>query len=368
MRYARTNAELEAFHGAGEGLVLNYFTSGPAGARDNVLHTAACPQVSRMLIRARPENRPSVRKVLFATVEEAQSWLTSNLGPEGRGWKSCTHCQADRAVAGERQRQLPAQPSASRTADSKATTVGSAFLASEQGTWPADVAFAMPSSQPQVLPMAPRLASWNRAGDPDQVRLAQYLDTAETLLRPSLEQLSSPLALRLDVGLPHSAALLDQRDLDNYLFPLATRLSRAGAGTLACVWGTKQHAGRSLVRIERAVPAAAVPPPGSCYTVRTSAPGQSTAFKEQIRAQLSGATLIPPGPVRMQPCFTVGPRRNWVNLWKPTIDALGQILGHAPTAGLWSPLDGRIVDLGLHCRADQSMGNDVLIVIAATHA
>jgi hypothetical protein len=29
-----------------------------------------------------------------------------------------------------------------------------------------------------------------------------------------------------------------------------------------------------------------------------------------------------------------------------------------------APLDGRIVDLGLHCRVDPMMGNDVLIAIA----
>lgn len=36
-----------------------------------------------------------------------------------------------------------------------------------------------------------------------------------------------------------------------------------------------------------------------------------------------------PPPVRMQMSFTVGPGRNWLNLWKPAIDALGKILGHA---------------------------------------
>lgn len=70
MRDVRTNAESEAFHAGGEGLVFNHFTSGAAGARDNVLHSAGCPQVGKMLIRARPQSRPSVRKVLFATAEE----------------------------------------------------------------------------------------------------------------------------------------------------------------------------------------------------------------------------------------------------------------------------------------------------------
>jgi hypothetical protein len=242
----------------------------------------------------------------------------------------------------------------------------SAWTTAVQDSWPADLLpFAMPTSHPFLLPVPPRLASWNKVGDPDQVRLAEYLDTAEELLRPRLERLSGQLALRLDVGLPGSTALLNQRDLDNYLFPLATRFSRAGTHTLACVWGTKQHSASSLVRIEQAIPA--VPSRFElCRTVRTSASSQSTAFKKQISEQLEAISPIPPGPVQMQLCFTVGPARNWLTLWKPTIDALGPILGYTPAAGPWSPLDGRIVDLGLHCRVNPSIRNDVLITIAAT--
>ena len=98
MRDVRANAELEAFHAGGEGLVFNHCTSGPAGARDNVLHAAACPQVGKMLIRARPESRPSVRKLLFATAGEARLWLTANLGPQGHGWRLCARCQSGGAA------------------------------------------------------------------------------------------------------------------------------------------------------------------------------------------------------------------------------------------------------------------------------
>jgi hypothetical protein len=364
MRIVQANAELAAFTADGDGLVFNDFASGPTGAQHNVLHWADCPQVGRMLDLVRPQNRPSVRKLLFSTLDEAQSWLVTNRGPEGQGWKRCGTCQADRAGSGNRARPRgEAQPATDGTgADTAAPP--RALPRPTTGSWPASAVFAMPSSQPLRLPVPPRLASWNKAGDPDQVRLAGYLDAAENLLSPYREQLRGLLALRLDVGLPRSAALLDERDLDNYLLPLAARLSRVGPGTLACVWGTKQHSDSSLVRIEHALPAPAVPPPGCCYTVRTSASSQSPAFKEQIRAQLSAARPVPPGPVRMQLGFTVGPRRNWLNLWKPVIDALGQILGRAPGAGPWSPLDGRIVDLGLHCRVKPSIANDVIIDIA----
>lgn len=170
----------------------------------------------------------------------------------------------------------------------------------------------MPTSRPLCLPVAPRLASWNKTGDPDQLQLARYLDEADALLHPHYEQLSGPLALRLDVGLPQNINLLDQRDLDNYLLPLATRLSQHTHAALACVWGTKQHADSSFARIEQANPAPTAPAFDCCYTVRTTASSQSAIFKEQIRDQLAEATPLPPGPVRIQISFTVGPRRNWL--------------------------------------------------------
>lgn len=357
MHRVQTNAELKALHTTGIGFVFNDYSSGPAGAQYNVLHHASCPWVARMLDRAtlysRPSVRPSVRKMFFGTLDEAQSWLTPNRGPEGRGWKPCATCRPDRTPVSE--------------TNGSTTPMSPAAPALVSGSWPVYAAFAKPASQPLRLPVPPRLANWNKAGDPDQLRLAGYVAAADELLRPYYTRLSGPLALRLDVGLPQAARLLDQRDLDNYLYPLVTHLSRAAGGVFACVWGTKQHAPSSYARIEQATPATASPPFDCCYTVRTDTSSQSEAFKEQIRDQLRTATPLPPGPVQMQLCFTVGPGRNWLNLWKPAIDALGQILGRSPTAALWTPFDGRIVDLGLHCRADLSMGNSVLIAIAAKH-
>ena len=228
--------------------------------------------------------------------------------------------------------------------------------------------FAIPVGPAVQLGVEPRLASWNRAGDPDQVKLEAFLAATEQLLRPRCEQLTGPLALRLDIGLPRTAPLLDQRDLDNYLFPLAVRMSKTTGRRLVSVWGTKQHSAASFARIEQAVPIQAPTPGGRRYTVRTDRSSQSTGFKQQIHDQLTGAAALPDGSVRMQLSFTVGPRRNWLNLWKPTIDALGQILGSASPGRLWHPQDGRIVVLGLHCRVDHALGNEVLITIEAnTH-
>jgi hypothetical protein len=364
MGQVQTNAELEALHSAGIGFVFNHFTSGPAGARDNRLHAVSCPQVEKMLNRAQPQSWPSVRKLFFATIDEALLWLLENLDTEEHGWKRCTTCHPGRTTVGEGTRLRAGRPAARGEPHHDSGMPSCGVPAPGPGCWPVSAAFVMPDSRPLCLPVAPRLASWNKTGDPDQLQLTRYLDVADALLRPNYEQLGGLLALRLDVGLQGSINLLDQRDLDNYLLPLATRLSRHTQGAFVCVWGTKQHADSSFVRIEQAIPAPTAPAFDCCYTVRTTASSQSPIFKEQIRDQLTEATPLPPGPVRIQISFTVGPGRNWLNLWKPTIDALGLILGHASGTGPWAPLDGRIVDLGLHCHVDPVLGNHVLIAIA----
>jgi hypothetical protein len=225
--------------------------------------------------------------------------------------------------------------------------------------------FAIPAGPAVQLDVAPRLASWNRAGDQGQVKLEAFLAATEQILRPRCEQLAGPLAIRLDIGLPLATPLLDQRDLDNYLFPLAVRMSKTTGTRLVSAWGTKLHSDASFARIESAVPIQAPAPGSPSYTVRTDRSSQTTAFKQQIHDQLTGAATVPAGPVRMQLSFTVGPRRNWLNLWKPTIDALGQILGNTSPGQSWHPQDGRIVELGLHRRVEQALGNEVLITIKA---
>ena len=145
------------------------------------------------------------------------------------------------------------------------------------------------NSRPLCLPVAPRLASWNKTGDPDQLQLARYLDEADALLQPHYEQLSGPLALRLDVGLPQNINLLDQRDLDNYLLPQATRLSQHTHAALACVWGTKQHADSSFARIEQANPPR--PPRHSIAATPSGQPHPANRPSSRSRSEISSPKL-----------------------------------------------------------------------------
>ena len=86
-----------------------------------------------------------------------------------------------------------------------------------------------------------------------------------------------------------------------------------------------------------------------------------------IRDSLDAAA-IPAGAVQLQLSFVVGRQRNWLTLWKPTIDALDPLLGRTREDRDWHPQDGRITDLGLHVLVDPSLGHDVLVSIAAAPA
>ena len=221
--------------------------------------------------------------------------------------------------------------------------------------------YARPEGVGLTLRKPPRLASWNKSTDPDQLRLRDYLEDTAELLAPAMVG-SGPWALALEVGLPAGRDLVDMADLDNYAFPLASRLRTPD---LVSVWCSKRHADTSRVLV---APAHETAGPSATYTVRTTASAQTTAYKEQVRSAVLGAPQIPGKGVQLQLAFMVGPQRNWLTLWKPTIDALDPLLGRTREDRDWHPQDGRITDLGLHVTFDPSLGHDVLVSIAAAAA
>jgi hypothetical protein len=228
----------------------------------------------------------------------------------------------------------------------------------QHSTTPTMCWYARPEGESLQLRIAPRLASWEKTGHPDQVRLQAYLDDAAALLADS--RVDAPWALRLDVGLRAGRDVLDMADLDNYAYPLAYHLRDPG---LVSVWCTKRHDEQSFVRIEAA---REIPSPSTDVLVaRTTASASTVAFKEQIHDAVAGAAELPAGPVRLELAFVVGPRRNWINLWKQTIDSLDPLLGRTRPDRDWHPLDGRITQLGMHRTVDPTASNEVAIGIAA---
>ena len=205
------------------------------------------------------------------------------------------------------------------------------------------------------------MASWDKADHPDQVRLRAFLDDTEALLAAS--RVDGPWALRLAVGLPTGRDLLGMADLDNYAYPLASHLKDP---SLVSVWCTKQHCEQSFVRIEAAREMR--PSPREVLVARTTASASTLAYKEQIHAAVADATELPAGPVRLELAFVVGPGRNWLNLWKQTIDSLDPLLGRTRPDRAWHPLDGRITELGMHLTVDPAVRHDVMVGISAARA
>jgi len=178
--------------------------------------------------------------------------------------------------------------------------------------------FAMPQSEPRRLKVKPLTA-----GHPDEQRLRAYLRYVTDLTTGPIGE----SALRLDLG-PSPGALV------NYLIPVATRLLSAGRQLTSC-WVTRSDRFPSLLRVDTACP----------VDVEVHAEAQ-VSTKDQIREVAAGLPVAE--PVGLEIAFVVGPRRNWLNLWKPTMDALG---------------NPQIVRLGLHNRVDPHLGNQVRIAI-----
>lgn len=145
---------------------------------------------------------------------------------------------------------------------------------------------AVPAVVP--LPTAPRLESWDASGSAFQAGLAAFLR--------ELERLAAPL--------------------------------------IATATGTKRYGPTSYFGIGQARSAG----PGGQDTarrLRTTASAGTAAYKRQIADALRDARPVPPGPVALEIRFGVGAARSWINLWKPTIDALGALLGAGSPARPW---------------------------------
>jgi hypothetical protein len=165
------------------------------------------------------------------------------------------------------------------------------------------VVFAIPAGPALELELAPRLESWNRRDDPAQVALREFISHVRERIDPLIDALDGPLAFRLDVGVPDQFDPLWERDLDNYLFPIARTLPQR----VLAVWGTKGRGARSTIRLERAVPASG---PLPAFRVPRSSSNE-TAWKTAVYTAVETADELPEGPVGLQLAFTVGPDASW---------------------------------------------------------
>jgi hypothetical protein len=225
-----------------DGYVINAArtrTSGPL-----VLHHASCRTINGVPSRGTRWTGPYIK--LCGDRDELKSAVRGEFDVAAI---ACGLCLRDEA--------RPAAPSAiSRSRTTPHFVAGPAVHptpapATPAAEWP--TRFLRPAGEPIRLPLAPRLASLNRTGDPDQLRLEQFLAATAELIVPRIENMPDPLALRLDVALARSVRLLDSHDLDNYLYPLATRLTKLTGRQFATVRGTKAHRTNSLITVDTAI-------------------------------------------------------------------------------------------------------------------
>jgi hypothetical protein len=159
--------------------------------------------------------------------------------------------------------------------------------------------FAMPAGRRIRLELSPRLESWHRSDHPDQVRLRAFVAHVRELIDPVAKSIETPLAFRLDVGLGDSIDPLWERDLDNYLFPIARGLPPR----YVSVWGTKGRARHSFVTVG---PAGAVTPPDWPSHRVPRALGSEGTWKVAVRDAVADLELVAPGPVAVQVSLSVG--------------------------------------------------------------
>jgi hypothetical protein len=186
----------------------------------------------------------------------------------------------------------------------------------------------------------------------------------DPLIRPVLEAEPIPLALELCVGLSGAQDLLTGgRDLDNFLSPIVHRF---GPRRFVAAIGHKLQSPTSTLRVGPARRANAAIVAGWHYAViSATADDMSLAWKEEVASALPVETQeLPPGPVEVHVSFRGARQKlmkgNWHEYWKPTIDALGRILGEENPTRPYNPRDDRITSLGFH-RVIEGSGKPIRI-------
>lgn len=223
-------------------------------------------------------------------------------------------------------------------------------------TWP--VWFESPDGPSLLLGEAPQLESWDARASPSQVRLAGYVQRLRDKVTPGLGEIEGPAAVELIIGRERTRP----GDLDNFLTPLARALSRPEIASSRARWSRQAE---SAIRVGSA---RMTPPPGpsagwgaatALTTISADGPAWKECVSEQVGRHPSADTRE---PLEVVICLRVGPLRNWVSLWKQTIDALGGILGMAGTRR-WHPRDDRIERLALHRTIDPSLGWSIDVAV-----
>lgn len=225
--------------------------------------------------------------------------------------------------------------------------------------------YACPAGEPNRVQVPLVLPQFDRMDPSLQSRIDRFLDDSEKLVSSDLAALCGSTALLLNVGLPSSRPLLQQPDLDRYAFLLSERLKQISGKQFASVWCTKRHSEISTISVGSAAPVQSSSF-GQTATLMTRRSYAKDQFKSEIRDAVADLTPIEDGPVALHISYVTGFPRTWANLWRPTIEGLGGLLGMCNPSKPWDVDAGRIVQLALHHRTEgPSLRHSVQITVTA---
>jgi hypothetical protein len=192
------------------------------------------------------------------------------------------------------------------------------------------------------------LDSWNSKMHPDQIRLRAYLEQLAQALGP-LPETTADLFLHMDIDVRKPDRLLRHHDVENYLAPVVRHL---GVNRFVLVSATKRVGGGSqlLIGMAELISMDTDLASWSHFSCAAGNRADASPWKIGLRTALAAEhpQVLPPGSVAVQLAWRCSQRRSWMQLWKPTGDAMGPVLGEPDPRNPFNPADDRIGFLQLH--------------------
>lgn len=219
----------------------------------------------------------------------------------------------------------------------------------------------------EIILEEPLLDPWQKSTHPAQIALQSYVSNVSERIQ-TLSHEDTPLFIHMCVDQQY---LRERRrgkgDLENYLSPVAKILSQRMKFTL--VSGEFCEGSGSTLSIGRAIlqEGTTLSTDWNHLTYIPTAGYSTTSYKQSLVDVLEEIPdqCIPIGNVQFHIAVQCNPKRvNWMNLWKPTGDSLGPIVGNVEPPRIrqpFNPRDERINRLDLHLCTDSTMGNRVQV-------
>jgi hypothetical protein len=291
-------------------------------------------------------------KVVADSQDTLTGWLSANWSGAIRHCGLCTRTGGKTVSRPATVRKSLIAENSRKSLSNESPTHGTAVLQVSELTKPWKL-WAFGPSLKLLEGVDPQIDSWDHNAHPNQVRLKAYLDVIKDRFAPVLTG-PGPFAIRLTVDLKRESRLYRGNDVDNYLIPLFKALDWrrfVHAQVEKCVGrGSRIEVGRASLSGNA--------PGAHGWSGRIDGNLKSEMGKRSIRLGLQSAVdaPLPAGPVAVEMAWRLASSRNWVELWKPTGDAMGPVVGASRYPRReFHPDDDRITKLTLHRCTDDTL-------------